>query len=347
MHAGVLMKPIVMRSSDDHFDVVARVAEGVELDLAAVRARDRHLDAALGELVVAGGSSSAAQKPTGQPRVVETPGWRRRSARAWAWTRPGRPARDGQSRRWRSRRTSRLLLGCDQRLETILYRLVKKSTGDRRMRDAPRMKAKPTRRGCRAAPGARARPRVDEAILAAARAELAERGYARMSVDGVAARAGVSKPTVYLRHRTKAELATAAIASMRVQPRPAPTDDVRADLVAHLRLLRAGLERPTGWPCSARCWPRSTTRRSCWRSSASAWWRRAARAARRAGGGAGARRATGRGQRRGRGRTLWSGGLFARYLAGEALGGRFVATLVDTVLDGLLSADASPRARGR
>ena len=56
----------------------------------------------------------------------------------------------------------------------------------------------------------------------------------------------MSKPTVYLRHRTKAELATAAIASMRVQPRPAPTDDVRADLVAHLRLLRAGLERPYG-----------------------------------------------------------------------------------------------------
>ena len=41
------------------------------------------------------------------------------------------------------------------------------------------------------------------------------------------------------------------------------------------------------------------------------------------------------------------GGLLARYLAGDALGGRFVATLVDTVLDGLLSAGASPRARAR
>ena len=99
-----------------------------------------------------------------------------------------------------------------------------------------------------AAPAARGpgRPRseqVDDAILAAARAE---RGYARMTIDAVAARAGVSKPTIYLRHPTKADLATAAIASMRVQPRPAPTDDVRADLIAHLRLLRAGLERPNG-----------------------------------------------------------------------------------------------------
>ena len=97
-----------------------------------------------------------------------------------------------------------------------------------------------------ALPAARARRATDEAILAAALAELGERGYARMSVDAVAARAGVSKPTVYLRHRTKAALATAAIASMRTQPRPEPTADVRADLIAHLRLLRAGLERPNG-----------------------------------------------------------------------------------------------------
>ncbi|MGZ6812033.1 MAG: helix-turn-helix domain-containing protein, partial [Blastococcus sp.] len=73
---------------------------------------------------------------------------------------------------------------------------------------------------------------MDEAILDAARAELAERGYARMSIDAVAARAGVSKPTVYLRHATKADLATAAIASMRAASRPAPTGDVRADLIA-------------------------------------------------------------------------------------------------------------------
>jgi AcrR family transcriptional regulator len=67
-----------------------------------------------------------------------------------------------------------------------------------------------------------------------------------MSVDAVAARAGVSKPTVYLRHPTKADLATAAIASLRADPRPPPTGDVRADLVAHLRLFRRGIGRAGG-----------------------------------------------------------------------------------------------------
>src|SRR3954464_15426512 len=86
-----------------------------------------------------------------------------------------------------------------------------------------------------AAPRAPGRPRseqVDDAILAAARAELGAHGYARMTVDAVAARGGVRKPTIYLRHPTKADLATAAIASMRVQPRPEPTDDLCADLLA-------------------------------------------------------------------------------------------------------------------
>jgi AcrR family transcriptional regulator len=101
----------------------------------------------------------------------------------------------------------------------------------------------------RKAKNGRGRPRsaaADHAILEAALAEMAERGYARMSVDGVAARAGVSKPTVYLRHATKAELATAAIASLRRKPRPPPTGDTRRDLVALLRLFRAGVERPNG-----------------------------------------------------------------------------------------------------
>ena len=77
-------------------------------------------------------------------------------------------------------------------------------------------------------------------------AEMAERGYARMSVDAVAARAGVSKPTVYLRHACKADLATAALAAFQQRALPVPTDDTRADLVALLRHLRRGVERPYG-----------------------------------------------------------------------------------------------------
>ena len=212
------------------------------------------------------------------------------------------------------------------------------------MRDAPRVKAKPI---AGRLPGRPRSARVDDAILAAARAELAEHGYARMSVDGVAARAGVSKPTVYLRHRTKADLATAAIASMRVQPRPAPTDDVRADLVAHLRLLRAGLERPHGMAMLGTMLAEehdTPELLELFRERLVAPRRRELRAVLEA--------ARARGELRD-GANLDAavnalvGGLLARYLAGEALGGRFVTTLVDTVLNGLLSADASPPARAR
>ena len=212
------------------------------------------------------------------------------------------------------------------------------------MRDAPRVKVKPI---AGRLPGRPRSARVDDAILAAARAELAEHGYARMSVDGVAARAGVSKPTVYLRHRTKADLATAAIASMRVQPRPEPTDDVRADLVAHLRLLRAGLERPHGMAMLGTMLAEehdTPELLKLFRERLVAPRRRELRAVLEA--------ARARGELRD-GANLDAavnalvGGLLARYLAGEALGGRFVTTLVDTILNGLLSADASPPARAR
>jgi AcrR family transcriptional regulator len=207
-----------------------------------------------------------------------------------------------------------------------------------------------TRRGQRAAAAATrprletttARPpgrprseRVDDAILAAARAELAAHGYARMTVDAVAARAGVSKPTVYLRHPTKAELATAAIASMRVRPRPEPTGDLRADLVAHLRLLRAGLERPNGMTMLGTVLAEehdTPELLALFRERLVAPRRRELRAVLEA--------ARDRGQLR-PGADIdvavnaLVGAFFARYLAGDSLGGRFVTTLVDTLLAGV------------
>ncbi len=75
---------------------------------------------------------------------------------------------------------------------------------------------------------------------------MARDGYARMSVDAVAAEAGVSKPTLYLRYPSKAALATAALAHVREQTAPRETGDTRADLVALLRHFRAGVERPFG-----------------------------------------------------------------------------------------------------
>ena len=85
------------------------------------------------------------------------------------------------------------------------------------------------------APARRGRPRspeVDAAILDAALRLLAAEGYARMTVDGVAAEAGVSKAAIYLRYRSKADLATAALARLRESGRPEPTGDLRTDLTA-------------------------------------------------------------------------------------------------------------------
>jgi AcrR family transcriptional regulator len=69
-----------------------------------------------------------------------------------------------------------------------------------------------------AAAGApRGRPRslaADEGILAAAVDQLREHGYADLSIEQVAAAAGVGKATVYRRYRNKADLATAALASV-------------------------------------------------------------------------------------------------------------------------------------
>jgi AcrR family transcriptional regulator len=185
------------------------------------------------------------------------------------------------------------------------------------------------------APGRPRSEHVDDAILAAARAELAARGYARMTVDGVAARAGVSKPTIYLRHPTKADLATAAIASMRVQPRPAPTDDVRADLIAHLRLLRAGLARPNGMAMLGTVLAEqhdTPELLALFRDRLVKPRRRELRAVLEA--------ARDRGELRADANldvavNALVGAFHARYLAGEPLGGRFLSTLVDTVLDGV------------
>jgi AcrR family transcriptional regulator len=75
---------------------------------------------------------------------------------------------------------------------------------------------------------------------------MARGGYGRMTIDEVAAEAGVSRPTVYLRYGDKVELATAALGAYRDLGRPEETGDTRADLVTRLRHFRRGVERPFG-----------------------------------------------------------------------------------------------------
>jgi AcrR family transcriptional regulator len=85
------------------------------------------------------------------------------------------------------------------------------------------------------------RPRsveVDAAILDAALEEYGEHGYEGMSVDAVAARAGVSKATIYRRFDSKLELVTAAMYQTAEKRKPTPdTGSLLGDLRALLGQL--------------------------------------------------------------------------------------------------------------
>jgi AcrR family transcriptional regulator len=79
------------------------------------------------------------------------------------------------------------------------------------------------------------RPRdrkVDHAIADATRELLAERGYAKLTVDAVAARAGVGKAAIYRRFATKQEMIfAAAVHDMEEQP-PPDSGSLQGDLAA-------------------------------------------------------------------------------------------------------------------
>lgn len=68
-----------------------------------------------------------------------------------------------------------------------------------------------------------------------------------MSVDAVARRAGVTRPTIYRRWPAKEELAVSALSRAQAGIVDLPdTGDVRHDLTAQLRSLRQTLTRPHG-----------------------------------------------------------------------------------------------------
>src|SRR5207248_10223439 len=85
------------------------------------------------------------------------------------------------------------------------------------------------------------RPRsahIDDAVLKTTLRHLAERGYAGMSINAIAAELGVSKPTIYLRWPSKVDLAAAAVTSLHVDQPEDPTGDVRIDLIAHVMSVK-------------------------------------------------------------------------------------------------------------
>ncbi|GAA4708498.1 TetR/AcrR family transcriptional regulator [Phytohabitans rumicis] len=78
---------------------------------------------------------------------------------------------------------------------------------------------------------------LEDALLDAAWDELAAVGYARFTMEGVAARAGTSRPVIYRRWPNRAELAIAAIRHYGArQPVATPdTGSVREDMIVLLR----------------------------------------------------------------------------------------------------------------
>lgn len=93
-------------------------------------------------------------------------------------------------------------------------------------------------------PGGRS-ARIREAVLAAAAAELAEVGYAELSIARVAARAGVATTTVHRRWGTRARLVTDVFDANAVTAAPDPRlDSLEADLRAFATAAAAGLAQP-------------------------------------------------------------------------------------------------------
>ncbi|OZB88705.1 MAG: hypothetical protein B7X41_06760 [Microbacterium sp. 14-71-5] len=80
---------------------------------------------------------------------------------------------------------------------------------------------------------------MDVALLEAAWGELVERGYADLTFDAVATRAGTSRSVVYRRWSTRRDLALAALRHRTAgDPAPAPdTGSLRGDLLGILHAM--------------------------------------------------------------------------------------------------------------
>lgn len=81
--------------------------------------------------------------------------------------------------------------------------------------------------------------RTRQSVLAAALAELAERGYGAFTIDGVATRAGVARSTIYRQWADRTALIADAIDELNRQPPPRPDTDESPrerviELVRHL-----------------------------------------------------------------------------------------------------------------
>ncbi|MFJ8589489.1 TetR/AcrR family transcriptional regulator [Streptomyces sp. NPDC093595] len=89
--------------------------------------------------------------------------------------------------------------------------------------------------------------KAQAAVRAATLAELLDRGYAELTVEGVAQRAGVHKTTVYRRWKDRASLVVDALAEHFATDIPTPdTGAVESDLQALARALAHSMTGPVG-----------------------------------------------------------------------------------------------------
>lgn len=101
-------------------------------------------------------------------------------------------------------------------------------------------------------PDHRTRPRrrgsaLEDAIVQAAIEELREVGYAGMTIDSVARRAGAGKISIYRRWPSRVELAMeAAYRLVADPPLPPEPSSLREDLLAVLRYMAGQLSGPAG-----------------------------------------------------------------------------------------------------
>jgi len=113
------------------------------------------------------------------------------------------------------------------------------------------MRRKPSPKRVRAGVGT-ARPggrsaRVRSAVLAAAKAELVDRGYNAFSVSRVARSAGVQKTTIYRRWRTPQQLIIDVVLAAAGEAIPIPdTGDLTSDLVRLIEQASVFLRSPAG-----------------------------------------------------------------------------------------------------
>lgn len=101
--------------------------------------------------------------------------------------------------------------------------------------------------GPRRAPARRRGAELEQAILRAAAAELTESGYAGMTMDQVARRAGTNKNTIYRRWPHRAALGIAAYRRLAAETTSLPdTGELRGDVLELLRGANRTWSSPLG-----------------------------------------------------------------------------------------------------